>query len=90
MCYLPIDSEEGIAYFDEMKYCVEFALSNRTLILNNIKKALLEIYPSVRFDKTINIAHNYASFETHFGEDVIVHRKGATSAKSGEFGIIPV
>jgi len=27
--------------------------------------------------------------ETHFGEDVLVTRKGAVSAKAGELGIIP-
>jgi len=32
----------------------------------------------------INIAHNYATLEEHFGEKVYVHRKGATSAKKGE------
>jgi tRNA-splicing ligase RtcB len=37
----------------------------------------------------INIAHNYARLENHFGENVMVHRKGATSAREGEIGIIP-
>ena len=37
----------------------------------------------------INIAHNYAAWENHFEENVIVHRKGATRARVGEIGIIP-
>lgn len=37
----------------------------------------------------INIAHNYAAWENHFGHDVIVHRKGATLARKGTTGIIP-
>ena len=37
----------------------------------------------------INIAHNYAAVENHFGSDVIVHRKGATLAREGVVGIIP-
>lgn len=37
----------------------------------------------------INIAHNYAAFEDHFGERVIVHRKGAVRAALGDIGIIP-
>jgi tRNA-splicing ligase RtcB (3'-phosphate/5'-hydroxy nucleic acid ligase) len=37
----------------------------------------------------INIAHNYARLEHHFHKDVLVHRKGATSAAAGEIGIIP-
>ena len=37
----------------------------------------------------INIARNYAVWEHHFDENVIVHRKGATRAREGELGIIP-
>ena len=37
----------------------------------------------------INIAHNYAALEKHFGQKVMVHRKGATQARTGQLGIIP-
>jgi tRNA-splicing ligase RtcB len=37
----------------------------------------------------VNIAHNYARWEHHFESNVLVHRKGATSAREGETGIIP-
>lgn len=37
----------------------------------------------------INIAHNYVAIENHFDENVWVHRKGATSARLYEVGIIP-
>jgi tRNA-splicing ligase RtcB len=40
-------------------------------------------------EQTINIHHNYAALENHFGRNVWVHRKGATSAKAGQLGIIP-
>jgi len=35
------------------------------------------------------VAHNYAAAETHFGREVLVHRKGATRAGRGETGIVP-
>ena len=41
------------------------------------------------FDSMINIAHNYARMENHFGRNLLVHRKGATSARENETGIIP-
>ena len=41
------------------------------------------------YDDVINIAHNYASLESHFGSNVMVHRKGATLAREGTVGIIP-
>ena len=90
LAFLPIDSEEGGAYYEEMKYCVEFAFMNRLLMMERIKSIFLENISSViEFDEMINIAHNYAAFENHFNEKVIVHRKGATLAKEGLLGIIP-
>ena len=41
------------------------------------------------FGELINVAHNYARVEKHFGKSVVVHRKGATSAMKEELGIIP-
>jgi tRNA-splicing ligase RtcB len=43
----------------------------------------------VSFLNFINIAHNYAEMEEHFGKEVLIHRKGATRARAGEYGIIP-
>lgn len=89
LAFLPINTKEAKDYMLEMQYCVDFALSNRTLMMDQVMKAFFEIFPSVKFDGFINIAHNYARWENHYGKNVIVHRKGATSARKGEFGIIP-
>jgi len=43
----------------------------------------------VEFLTEININHNYARMENHFGKNVMIHRKGATSAKLDEIGLIP-
>jgi tRNA-splicing ligase RtcB len=40
-------------------------------------------------DDIVNNHHNYAAEETHYGQRDWVHRKGATSARAGELGIIP-
>lgn len=90
LAFLPLDTTAGRDYIDEMNYCLEFALANRTLMMDRIK----EIFRNsqildIDFEPMINIAHNYARLENHFGENVVVHRKGATSAKKGEKGIIP-
>lgn len=45
--------------------------------------------PEVKFYDEINIHHNYAAWENHYGKNVIIHRKGATSARKGQLGIIP-
>jgi tRNA-splicing ligase RtcB len=93
LSYLPIDSNEGKAYIKEMNYCVEFALANRKLMMDRICDILMDTaYTTVNgldFAPMINIAHNYANLENHFGMDVMVHRKGATLATEDTIGIIP-
>jgi len=90
LAFLPLDEKEGREYMAEMTYCVEFALANRQLMAERIKNIICEVFPfPVQFDQPINIAHNYARIEHHFGKNVMIHRKGATSARVGEMGIIP-
>lgn len=87
--FLPLHSQEFHNYWQEMNYCIDFAFCNRKLMMERIEEVLAEALDGIEFEPMINIAHNYAAFETHFGENVIVHRKGATLAKEGTIGIIP-
>lgn len=89
LAFLPFDSKEGQLYFREMQYCVNFAEANRRLMMERIQDVFQEICSPVRFGDIINVAHNYAAREHHFGKDVLVHRKGATRAGNNETGIIP-
>lgn len=89
LAFLPINTEEAHHYKAEMQYCADFAFANRRLMMCNICDAFRTIFSDIKFDDMINIAHNYARYENHYNENVIVHRKGATSAKLGEIGIIP-
>ena len=89
MHFLPLGSKEFTAYWKEMSYCVDFALCNRQLMMDRIQEIIADAIPEVQFEPMINIAHNYAAWEHHYGEDVIVHRKGAVRARAGEIGIIP-
>ena len=89
MAFLPFQSDEAHEYWDEMLYCIEFALCNRRLMMDRICQVIGDVFPDARFEPMINIAHNYAAWENHFEENVIVHRKGATRARVGEIGIIP-
>jgi tRNA-splicing ligase RtcB (3'-phosphate/5'-hydroxy nucleic acid ligase) len=89
LAYLHLDSEQGIQYYNEMKYCVEFALANRKLMMERIMEVFSNVIGSIKFSPMINIAHNYAGKELHFGREVIIHRKGATKADKNTTGIIP-
>lgn len=89
LAYFMKGSEGYDLYFNEMNYCIEFALQNRKLMTERVKDAFLEFLPDVKFSNFINKPHNFAAWENHFGEDLIVHRKGATRAEKGEWGMIP-
>jgi tRNA-splicing ligase RtcB len=90
LAWLPVDSPEGKQYITEMNYCIDFALANRKLMMKNILSVFEKHFKaSFRAAPMINIAHNYASAEKHFGQEVMVHRKGATKATMDTIGIIP-
>lgn len=75
LAYLPMETQMAKDYFREMNYCVAFAFANRQLMMTRICEAIQAVKPETDFDPMINIAHNYAAWENHFDQDVIVHRK---------------
>ena len=89
LAFLPLDGTMANDYLGEMKYCVDFALANRKAMMRDVLHCLSEVFDLVYREEPINIAHNYAVLENHYGRNVMVHRKGATLAREGVEGIIP-
>ena len=89
LAFLPIEEADGHYYFTDMMFALRYAKENRSRMIEAAKETLLEFAPEATFIRTIDVHHNYAAFEDHFGRKVCVHRKGATSAKLDEIGIIP-
>lgn len=89
LSFFPLGHELFTQYKNEMDYCIEFALCNRKLMMERVKQSLVEIIGDVSFSNFINKPHNFASWENHFNNNVIVHRKGATRARKDELGMIP-
>ncbi len=81
---VPIDSTEGIKYYKAMACAVNFAFANRQLITHDVREAFSEVLneddKNLGLDLVYDVAHNIAKYETHFGEKLLVHRKGATRA----------
>ncbi len=86
---LLLESDEGQNYMLEMQCCVDFALANRRLMMEHVKASVSEVAGPVEYSEMINVSHNFAAMENHFGQKVMVHRKGATRAFAGQPGIIP-
>lgn len=88
LAFLPMDSEEAKNYVDEMNYCLEFSKGNRAKMVRAIAP-IFERVMSASLGEVLDVQHNYAKWENHYGENIVIHRKGATSARAGQLGIIP-
>lgn len=89
LAFLPVHHPEGQAYIRDMNFALKYAEENRRRMMMVFKEAVTLHIPGIRFLREINIHHNYANIENHFGKNVWVHRKGATSAQKDQMGIIP-
>ena len=86
------DSDMGKAYIDDALYAQEFALENRSLMINRVIKSIEGVLDINLFKKTenfINRNHNHVVQRDIDGKNCYVHRKGATHAEEGMMGVIP-
>lgn len=89
LAFLYIDEKDGQEYIKDMGLAMEYAMENRNRIMDIFMGLFSKLYGKADFPERVNIHHNYASFEEHYNKKLVVQRKGATSAKKGEMGIIP-
>lgn len=95
LSFLPLDTDEGKSYKAWMDLALDFAKENREKIMIKVKEILFNLlkrytdFKDIETPLEVNAHHNYAAMEYHFGENVMVHRKGAIRVREGELGIIP-
>jgi tRNA-splicing ligase RtcB len=90
MMALDVDSAEGQSYLQDQNWARQYAAANRHAMANAVEEILTDLFkiPVVK-SMTISCDHNHVQRENHFGQSVLVHRKGATPAGSGVAGVIP-
>lgn len=84
LAWLDLDSNEGQEYWAAMELMGEYAAANHACIHKHIAENL-----GAETLLDIENHHNFAWKEFHDGQDLIVHRKGATPAGEGVLGVIP-
>ena len=94
LAFLPVDTEEGKQYIRWMNLALDYAYENRQRMLDRVMEIVtrqLKKHADVdaEYGEINNCHHNYAAIENHYGENVWVHRKGATRARAGETAVIP-
>jgi tRNA-splicing ligase RtcB (3'-phosphate/5'-hydroxy nucleic acid ligase) len=80
---------EMTEYRRDLFWAQEYARLNRMVMLHLATAVLSDRFPSATFEEPISCHHNYVAEEVHFGEELLVTRKGAIRAGLGELGIIP-
>jgi tRNA-splicing ligase RtcB len=90
LAYFAEGTEHFDDYFEAMGWAQDYAAENRRAMMDAVLRVLSEQLRPFQLGKVaVNCHHNYTTRETHFGESVLVTRKGAVRAGRGELGIIP-
>ena len=77
-------------YVEAVSWAQDYARVNREAMLARVLHDMRHALPPFQLEKqAVNCHHNYVERETHFGDSMLVTRKGAVSARAGELGIIP-
>lgn len=90
LSFLPFGERDARDYYESLMFAQDYAQANREHMMRTVLDILEDNVGSVPvYSNRVNIHHNFARQENHFGENVWVHRKGATQAQAGQMGIIP-
>ncbi|MGI5137932.1 MULTISPECIES: RtcB family protein [unclassified Streptomyces] len=85
------DTPQMAAYRNDLYWAQEYAKYNRSLMMALLKDVVRKEFKKAKptFEQEISCHHNYVAEERYEGMDLLVTRKGAIRAGSGDFGIIP-
>lgn len=89
LSWLSEDTPEFEHYLGDLYWSQNYALANREAMMTEALSVLFAFVGKGLEQERINCHHNYVSREVHVNREVWLTRKGAISAKAGEWGIIP-
>jgi tRNA-splicing ligase RtcB len=87
---LRIDAPAGRSCLQDLEWALRFARMNREALLGAAAEVLSEwVSQPPDVEGAIDVHHNFARLEQHGGRRLLIHRKGAIAAASGERALIP-
>lgn len=90
LSYLVEHTEIYDDYMFAVDWAQDFAVENRKAMMHSVLNAIRTVFPSFTVtQQAVECHHNYVTKEAHFGQNVLVTRKGAVQAREGTLGIIP-
>jgi tRNA-splicing ligase RtcB len=85
LSYLPRSTEGFDDYINVVNLCNEYATANRFLMLQSV----LDVLHLHQKEELIDCHHNFVAWENHFGQNVLITRKGAVRARKGDLLVLP-
>jgi tRNA-splicing ligase RtcB len=95
LAYLEEGTPEFDAYVEALHWAQRFAALNREEMMDRLAEQVSQflsgrgLTEEVHRAQVVQCHHNYTERETHYGTEVWLSRKGAISARAGQWGLIP-
>jgi tRNA-splicing ligase RtcB (3'-phosphate/5'-hydroxy nucleic acid ligase) len=90
LAYLTEGTAEFDAYIEALRWAQRFAFLNREEMMDRVADQTGRFLGTdVERVQEIGCHHNYTERERHYGREVWLSRKGAISAREGQWGLIP-
>jgi tRNA-splicing ligase RtcB (3'-phosphate/5'-hydroxy nucleic acid ligase) len=90
LAYLEEGTPEFDAYVEALHWAQRFAALNREEMMDRLAEQVSRfVTEEVHRAQVVQCHHNYTERETHYGTEVWLSRKGAISARAGQWGLIP-
>jgi tRNA-splicing ligase RtcB len=92
LAYFISGTPEFKAYWKDLEWAQRYAMKNREIMMTRLLHVFNKLFnhrQPFKPELAVNCHHNYVALEQHYGENVLVTRKGAINAAAGTYGIIP-
>ena len=87
--FLQAGTEPFNEYDEDLRWAQEFARLNRAEMTDKLLDVMSDQFPAFKAVETVECHHNFCQWEEHFGDRVLVTRKGTIEARAGQPGLIP-
>ena len=90
LAYFPEGTDHFNDYLHAVLWAQQYARDNRRQMMELTLDSLQRLLPPfTTTELAVECHHNYVDRENHYGQNVLVTRKGAVRARKGDLGIIP-
>jgi tRNA-splicing ligase RtcB (3'-phosphate/5'-hydroxy nucleic acid ligase) len=90
MVALDAGTAAGLNYLRDQDWARRYAAANRNAMGQEVAEILRAVFKFEQVESlTIGCDHNHVQREMHFGESLLVHRKGAMPADLASPGVVP-